>query len=612
MNVCSGKLLTLDVSSGDQRVRRFDEDLARKYFMGSGMGAYLYSELPALPEPLTPDAPLLIIPGLLTGTLAPCACRTLFCARSPLTGIWDESTAGGFFGAELRYAGWDGLILTGRAAEPSILWIQDDQVTLLPAGRVWGLETLDAGDIVRGMTDVKAQTAVIGPAGERLVPMANVMLGGHDCRAAGRGGIGAVLGSKNIKAIAVRGHGRPTYAHDAEFKALVRENNVALKEAYVGLGKLGTGGSLANAAKAGDMPVKNWAGGAWMDGAMKITGAAMADRGLIVRSYHCHACPIGCTQHLRVPSGPYAGLEGHAPEYETLAGFGGNCLNDDLDAIITANERCNRLGLDTISVSAAIAFAFEAAERGLLTPADAGGLELSWGNTATILALIEQVAAGAGLGARLGRGVRAMAAELGGDAESFAPHVKGLEVPYHDPRAETSMAANYATGNRGACHLSSLSYSAMWGTYVEGLYRPEPYSPHSDAGKGRMAAEWQNFMSAINALGICKLVCKTVINPALTARWLQTALGWEDMTPAEVVQVGERIFNLQRMIDLRLGVTGKDDVLPARLARQARPDGGSAGVIPNMDLIMAEYYETRGWDAAGIPTPDKLRQLGLQ
>jgi len=186
-----------------------------------------------------------------------------------------------------------------------------------------------------------------------------------------------------------------------------------------------------------------------------------------------------------------------------------------------------------------------------------------------------------------------------------------MEMPYHDPRAETSMAANYATGNRGACHLASLSYAAMWGTAIAGLYRPDPYDPHQDAGKGRMAAEWQNFMSAINALGICKLVCKTVIDPQLTAEWLQAAFGWEDMSGPEVVQVGERIFNLERQINNRLGVTPKDDVLPDRLAKEARPDGGSAGVMPNMDAIMDEYYRVRGWDEAGRPAPEKLQELGL-
>jgi len=379
----------------------------------------------------------------------------------------------------------------------------------------------------------------------------------------------------------------------------------------VGLGKLGTGGGLLNAAKAGDLPVKNWAGGAWMEGAGKIAGAAMAERGLIAKNYHCHACPVGCTQHLHIPAGPYAGQEGHAPEYETLAGFGANCLNADLDSIITANERCNRLGLDTISVSAAIGFALEANERGLLDRESIGGLDLSWGSTPAILALIEQIAAGEGLGAFLGRGVRAMAASLGQGAEAFAPHVKGMEMPYHDPRAETSMAANYATGNRGACHLTSLSYAAMWGVAIAGLYRPEPYDAHTDAGKGRMAAEWQNFMSAVNALGTCKLVCKTIIDPPLAARWLQLAFGWEDATPAEVVQTGERIFNLQRLINGRFGIDARDDVLADRFVKEARPDGGSAGVRPDMGQIMEEYYRVRGWDRDGRPTAGKLGELDL-
>jgi aldehyde:ferredoxin oxidoreductase len=583
----------------------------RRYYGGCGLAARLYMDLPALPAPTEPAAPLYIIPGLVTGTLASSACRIVFCGRSPLTGIWNEATAGGFFGAELRFAGWDGIILTGRAARPSLLWIEDDKAALLPAESLWGLETLEAAEQVRALTDRRAQTAVIGPAGERLLPMANVMLGGDDCRAAGRGGMGAVMGSKSLKAIAVRGHGRPVYAHDADFKALVRESNAKMKEAYVGLGKLGTGGGLLNAAKAGDLPVKNWVGGAWMEGAQKITGATMAERGLIAKNFHCHACPVGCTQHLHVPSGPYAGREGHAPEYETLAGFGANCLNDDLDAIITANERCNRLGLDTISASGAIAFALEAGERGMIGPELAGGRELRWGDAATIVALVDEIGAGQGFGAFLGRGVRAMANDLGPAAVAFAPHAKGMEMPYHDPRAEISMAANYASGNRGACHLSSLSYSAMWGFSIPGVYQPDPFDRHKNEGKGRMAAEWQNFMSAVNALGTCKLVCKTIIDPPLAARWLQLAVGWEDATPAEVLQTGERIFNLERLINARFGISAQDDILADRFVKDAHPDGSSAGVLPDMTLIMRDYYATRGWDARGQPTTEKLRQLSL-
>jgi aldehyde:ferredoxin oxidoreductase len=607
MHVCSGKLLLVDLNTGKTNVAPVSEDMMRQYFLGSGLAARLYMDLDKLPEPLAPGAPLYIMTGLFTGSMASCACRTIFCGRSPLTGIWNESTAGGYFGAELRSAGWDGMIITGRSSQPVVLWIENDRVELMDADAIWGAETLAGAEATRKMTDPKAQVAVIGPAGERGVPMANIMLGGRDCRAAGRGGMGAVMGAKNLKAIAVRGAGRPGYAEPERMRQIVKETNRRLRDAYVGLSNLGTGGGLANAARAGDMPVKNWAGGDWSEGAARITGAAMADRELIVRSYRCHGCPVGCTQHITIPAGPYAGGEGHAPEYETLAGFGGNCLNDDLDSIITANERCNRLGLDTISVSAAIAFAMEAAERGLLDHYDAAP---AWGDRAAILQLVEDIAAGAALGAWLGQGVRAAARELGDDAAHFAPHVKGMELPYHDPRAEMSMSANYATGNRGACHLASTSYAAMWGFEIEDLYKPAEYDAHSSIGKGRMAAEWQNFMSAINALGVCKLVCKSVITPRLMASWLRAGFGW-DIDWAEVVQVGERIFTVQRQINGRLGVTAADDVLPARFTVDARPDGGSAGALPDMELLMSDYYQTRGWDANGYPTQERLTWLGL-
>ena len=610
MHVCTGKLLTVDLDAGLIGAATISEELLREYFLGNGLAVRLYMDLAELPEPLSSAAPLYVMTGLFTGSMASCACRTLFCGRSPLTGIWNESTAGGYFGAELRKAGWDGIVISGRAARPTMLVIAGERAELCDASDEWGMETLAAADAVRTRSDERAQVAIIGPAGERCIPMANVMVGGRDCRAAGRGGMGAVMGSKNLKAISVRGTEQPTYADAAAMREMIKETNRRLRDAYVGLSKLGTGGGLANAARAGDMPVKNWAGGDWTAGAARITGAAMADRGLIVRNYRCHGCPVGCTQHVRVPSGPYAGEEGHAPEYETLAGFGGNCLNDDLDSIITVNERCNRLGLDTISVSATIAFAMEAHERGLVSENLCGGRDLTWGNGEAILQLVEDVGAGDGLGALLGRGVRAAAAELGGEAATFAPHAKGLEMPYHDPRAEFSMAANYATSNRGACHLASTSYAAMWGFEIEDLYKPEPYDAHSNTGKGRMAAEWQDFMSAINALGVCKLVCKSVIVPRLMASWLQAGMGW-DLDWREVVRTGERIFNLQRLVNLRLGVTGADDSLAERFTREARPDGGSAGVLPDMELIMADYYQARGWDANGRPAPARLRALAL-
>jgi aldehyde:ferredoxin oxidoreductase len=610
MHVCAAKLLVVNLDDSTWTRQNVTEQTIRTYLLGSGQAARMYMDLPSLPAPLEPAAPLYVMTGLLTGTMTPCACRVLLCGRSPLTGIWNESTAGGFFGAELRAAGWDGIVITGRAASPSVLWVHDDSVQLIPTPELWGQETTDSAAAVRAMTDPRAQVAAIGPAGERLIPMASVMLGGEDSRAAGRGGMGAVMGSKNLKAIAVRGHTRPTYADTESFRIQTRKSNADLKNVYVGMTKLGTGGSLENAARAGDMPVRNWSGGAWAEGAHAITGATSAERGLIVRNYHCHACPVGCTQHVRIPSGPYAGLEGHAPEYETLAGFGGNCGNPDLDAIITLNERCNRLGLDTISASAAIAFAFEAAERGLIHDSLAGALELRWGDAKTMLALVDQIAAGEGLGLLLGQGVRATARELGAGSEAYAVHVKGLEVPYHDPRAEPSMAANYATAARGACHLAALSYSVMWGYRSGGVYIPDPYVQHSSLGKGRMAAEWQNWMTAMNALGLCKLAGKTYIVAAWAAGFLQAGLGW-DTDEAELLRAGERIFNLQRLINFRLGVTGADDRLPDRLTREARPDGGSAGVLPDMELMMCEYHDVRGWDADGRPTPEKLAELGL-
>jgi aldehyde:ferredoxin oxidoreductase len=300
--------------------------------------------------------------------------KVCLCARSPLTGIWGESRAGGFFGAELAKAGLSGVLFRGQAPEPAYLWIKDGQAELRPAKDLWGKDTIETSDAIRAVTDPKAQVGAIGPAGERLVRFACVMFGGAEARAAGRTGMGAVMGSKRLKAVAVRGT-RPVAVHDREgLLAEMREVNRQARDDAGRLREFGTAGGVPFVEAAGDLPIQNWRLGSWEEGAKRIAPQTLFPR-LLKRHYACFACPIRCGKVYRVPDGPHAGLEGHAPEYETVAGFGALCLNDDPDSIVKANDLCNRYGLDTISTSAAIAFAMEAFERGLITEADlAGGL----------------------------------------------------------------------------------------------------------------------------------------------------------------------------------------------------------------------------------------------
>lgn len=608
----AGRLLRIDLSTGGQHAEPIADDDLRSFLLGSGLAAKIYRQEmnPAL-DPLDPASPLLAFNGLLTGTFSPTGCRSSWCGRSPLTGIWNESNMGGHWGAELRFAGYDGLIITGRAAEPVYLWIHDGQAEIRPAGQVWGLDHFDTFERIRAETDPKAQVACIGPAGERLIPLANVVQGGQGhTRTAGRGGMGALLGSKNLKAIAVRGGDKPQYPDPKAFREFVQRINKFIQQNSLGLSRFGTAGGVGGSEAAGDLPLKNWAQGSWKEEVARISGQRIAET-IFDRHTHCFACPIGCGKTVRIADGPHAGVYGHGPEYETLAGFGGNCLCDDLNAICRMNDLCNRYGLDTISTSGVIAFAMEAYERGLISRRDAGGLDLTWGNAEAMIGAIHAIANRTGIGNLLAGGVRAAAASIGQGAEAFAVHVKGMELAYHDPRAFVTMAANYATASRGACHLEALSYWMGYGVRWPGWYAPEAFDDHDSTGKGQVAVDFQNYVSVYNPLGLCKFIAKGQIGPQQVADLVNVALGWS-WTVADLLQMGERLINLKRLINMRLGVTGADDTLPRRLLAEPRPTGGAAGVLPDQSLLLEDYYRARGWTWDGVPTQERLAALELE
>jgi len=601
MSVYAGQYLRVDLSSGAVTQEPVTAGDVSTWLLGSGLAAYLLSQLPDLPDPTLPTAPILIFNGLLTGSFAPGAARTSWCGRSPLTGIWNESNVGGHWGAELRFAGLDGLVITGRAAVPVYLWVHDGQAQVREAGHLWGRGTFETHERLLKETAPGARVACIGPAGENGVPLAGVMVGGqaHN-RAAGRGGMGALLGSKNLKAIVMYGGdrdavSRPTYADAARFRALVREANAYIRSRSEGMALTGTAGGIPGAEKFGGIPLKNWREGSWPEGAQAISGLSIRQR-LRVRDTFCHACPVGCGKVIEVKEGPYAGTWGEGPEYETLCGFGGNLLIDDLEALAAINARCNDLGLDTISTSGVIAFATEATERGLIAPEEAGGLRLAWGEPEPVLTLLEQIARREGLGALLAGGVRAAAARLGPEAASFAVHVRGLEVAYHDPRAFVDMGLNYATANRGACHLESGTYWRGYGIEWPG-WQEGPYDRlASNEETVRLVIAFQNYLSVFNPLGLCKFMIKGGLDPARTAALVSAATGW-DWSADDLLRTGERLFNLKRSINLRLGITRADDTLPHRLLKEPRPSGGAAGNLPDLERLLPLYYRLRGWDA---------------
>ncbi|MBN1920260.1 MAG: aldehyde ferredoxin oxidoreductase family protein [Anaerolineae bacterium] len=609
----AGQYLRIDLTTGEIQLQAIAEADVREVLLGSGYAAKLYAEEldPAL-DPLDPRASLYIFNGLLTGTYAPTGCRSSWCGRSPLTGIWNEANVGGHIGAELRSAGVDGLVLTGQAPRPVYIYVHDSPegpvAEIRDAAGIWGLDTFDAYDALLAQTDAKARAAVIGPAGEALIPFAAILQGGREhSRAAARGGMGTVLGSKRVKALVARGTQKPEYANAGAFRATVKMLTPIIKEQQAGASRYGTTGGMTGTELHGDLPIHNWAGGSFVEGTHALSGQVLREK-YVIKDTFCHACPIGCGKLIEIKEGPYAGVHGEAAEYETVAGLGSMLDIDDLEAVNRANEICNRMGIDTISAGDIAGFAFEAFENGLISTEETDGVPLTWGSTAALFKLLELLLEQRGAGAYLAQGVRAAAAHLGNGSEAYAVHVKGLEIAYHDPRAFFSMAANYATANRGGCHLEGLTYWPMYGIAPDAWYTT-PYDRFSDEGAAAQAIAFQDYMGLYNPLGLCKFAGKVGALYEHLPALIQAATGW-DIDAAELRLIGERLFNLKRLINLKLGITAADDTLPKRLL-SPRPSGEAAGKIPDLARQLRDYYALRGWDVEGRPSASKLAELGL-
>ena len=600
-----GKLAWIDLSTGSVRLEEIQEDVRRKYIGGTGFGAYImqqsrFHEI----DPLGPGNVLIFAAGPLTGANVPTSGRYAVIAKSPATGIWGESDSGGRFGIALKSAGFDAIAITGRAPSPSVVCVIDGNISIISAEPVWGKDTVATFDILSEKYGSRSATVCIGPAGERRVPLANIMSEGLHARAAGRSGMGAVMGSKQLKAVVADGTLRTPIARPKELAQSIREHHPFFLEKMKRYRAYGTPGGVVGSAVVADLSARNWTDGNCGKLAECLSGEIMQQEHGSGK-YHCPPCAIGCGKEVRVRTGPDAGKT--APlEYETIGGFGPQCGIFDWDTIIEANNVCNRLGMDTISVSGAIAFVFEAVSKGLIRN-PATGPKLEWGNGEAVLSLVQQIASGEGMGALMQNGVRRAAKQLGPEAEEFAIQVKGLEAPYHDPRAITSLAVAYATANRGACHRGSTHTLERNG--LPGLGYPEPMDRLAQAGKGKLAALAQNYAELANSLKFCSLAMPGLDVPVLL-NWTNCVTGW-DMNAAEFLRVGERNFNLKRLLNLSCGLTGADDTLPYRFTHEPFPSGASAGSVPDLPKMLSEYYEFRGWGKDGVPTEGKLRELGL-
>ncbi|GAW93548.1 hypothetical protein KKC1_26790 [Calderihabitans maritimus] len=520
--------------------------------------------------------------------------------------MWGEADAGGTWGAVLKRAGFDGLIIQGTADRPVYLFLYEGKVQIRDAEHLWGLNTYETDEAIKAETTPKAVIVSIGPAGEKLSCIAGIFNDGKHARAAGRCGLGAVMGSKKLKAIAVLGNKKVPVADPERLNISNKKLAPKIMEKLRRYRDYGTAGGVLGAAALGDLPVKNWTVGSWMKGAEKISGEVMTEK-ILVGRYHCASCVVGCGRIVKIDKGPYRGVDGAGPEYETLAGLGSVCMVDNLNAIALANQLCNQYGIDTISTGHAVAFAIEAYEKGLITKADTGGMELRWGDPDVVIALVHQIGKREGIGEILADGVKRAAEKIGGLASELALEVKGLEPAFHDPRALSSLAVAYATHPRGACHRGGSH--TMERTALPELGYDKPLDRFVSEGKGALTAVLQDYYGLYNSLKLCQFIAPAIA-PTDVLEWLNAVTGWE-MDLKEFLEAGERHTNLKRMYNVRCGISRKDDRLPLRLLTHKLEDGGAAGMVPHLGTMLSDYYRYRGWTQEGIPTPDKLRQLGL-
>jgi aldehyde:ferredoxin oxidoreductase len=605
-----GKVLNINLTSGEKKEESFDEETLRKFLGGSGLAAkILYERTTQETDPLSPDNVLIYMTGPLTGTKVPASGRHQITAKSPLTGIFGEGDAGGTWGINLKKAGYDGIIIHGKAQSPVYIFIQNGKAEIFDARDLWGLDTFETDQKIKDRYGKKSVVSCIGPAGERQVLIAGIMHDGKDARAVGRTGLGAVMGAKNLKAVVVSGTDQIPVTSEQGLKASLKEDLRSIVEKTKSLSLWGTSGGVVSSEAIGDLPIRNWKQGGWKD-ADKISGQRMAET-ILKKKYFCGSCLIGCGRHIEIKEGPYAGVEGAGPEYETLGMLGSCCLVNDLEAIAYAADLCNRYGLDTISTGGVIAFAMELYEHGLITKDDLDGIELTWGNAEAVIEMIKKIAYKESIGELLGMGVKKVAEKIGGLAFEFAIHCKGLEFPAHDPRAFNSLAIGYATSNRGACHLQGASYFFEKTAIMPEIGYKEPQDRHGTEGKGRLNFYSQNIMCLMDSLKLCKFLLYGGVNLTMITQWIKNVIGWE-MTVDELLETGERIFNLKRMYNVRCGISRKDDTIPMRILTQPRRDKGTGENLPHFGKMLNEYYQIRGWTDEGIPKQETLKRLGLR
>ena len=607
-----GKILRVNLTKNSFFEEGLNEDDVKNYIGGSGVGTkILFDETKAETKALDPDNPLIFMTGPFTGTNTPLSGRHAVISKSPLTNIFASCDVGGSFGTALKASGYDGIVITGRASEPKYIYINDGNVEIRDASAVWGKDTYETDEILKNETDAKAEITCIGPAGENLVRFASIMSDGKDGRAAGRAGLGAVMGSKKLKAIVAKGNQKTPIADEARLRNLIKNFAPGLRTNLQGMTDFGTTVSHVATEESGDMPIKNWMAGSWPQGAEKTSGQAMAGTGILTGNYRCKACFIGCGRKVKIDKGKYAPVDGGGPEYESMAMLGANCMVEDLEAICKANELCNRLGMDTISSASAVAQVMELYERGIVNELELDGIKAEWGSGDALIALIEAIGMRKGIGNLLAAGVKKVAEHYGPAAKDSAVEVKGMDLPAHDPRAFYVLGIQYATANRGACHLSSYADVLEKGVVFPRMGFPEVMDRFQSKGKGILNAKMQDFCALFDSIKLCKFLMWGGVKEEDIENWYQAVTGEKDSFE-DLMLKGDRIVTLQRMYNYRLGIDRKDDTLPDRILKQPRGSGGSPTQLPPLSEMLDEYYSAREWGTNGVPTKSKLKQLGLE
>jgi aldehyde:ferredoxin oxidoreductase len=593
----------LEVNLSNQTILKADLDaaLANTYMGGKGFGAkILYEQLPNQIDPLSPENILVFATGPLTGTFAPASGRFEVCTKSPATDLWLDSNCGGYFGPELKFAGYDMVIVRGKAQKPVLLVVDNDTVELKSAADIWGKDTITTHQRIKDQLGKDFRVACIGPAGEKGVRFAGII---SEYRALGRGGAGAVMGSKNLKAIAVRGTQSIAIAEPDKFMKTCREafNEIANHpDTGGGRQKYGTNVILSLMDEVGIHPVRNFQK-AKFDGSSNLNEETIA--GLYTRNKACFGCPIYCSKIAEVKEGKYKGSFTEGPEYENVWAFGANCENSNPAAIVQAEYLCDYYGLDGISTGAVIAFLMESVEKDFIKEPDIG-FPLRFGDDEAIINAIHRIGKREGPGALWGEGVKRISEQIP-ETKELAMHVKGLELPAYDPRGSTGMALAYATSDRGGCHLRS------WPIGEELLATEQRMDLFSNEFKPELVKTQQDLFCLINCIGMCLFATFAVSLKQITP-FLRAATGIEAFSSSEeVLKIGERVDNLVRLFNIREGLTKDLDTLPERFFKESLKEGPCQNRVVDLKELKEDYYHVRGWDPEGIPTEDKLQELGI-